>query len=304
MLTPLFQAAYRRSLNHFKLFYDDFCLYGNPSARHVFYFIPGIDGTCGQIRFCLPSIFRVFGPDIYIKCLLLDEYSASRPIWEKITIPNAIKRKERIAADLNQLAEKYDKITIVCSSNGFYDLLFAYEALNVSIKQTVKLLWVAVAPDRFEPTRWETVFYRINGHSHEGYKWWAVPEHNLFTWINPEIGKTEVWKRQGLRKVFNKSDIESRFRCFGFQWAYNSVDACNAVLEYICRNASRPLPIPSYVLVATNDGYWQGKPVAAINTLLDTYLSNKRVLYKPMSHIWVVVPDNTEELMTLLKNDT
>ena len=302
MLSSLFQSSYRQSLKHYKLFYDDLCHYGNPASKHIFYFVPGIDGTCGQIRFCLSSIVRVFGPDVFIKCLLLDEFSAQKPIWEKYTIPNIIKKKEKIVADLNSLADGYERITIVCSSNGFYDLLFAYGELLETVKQKAELLWVAVAPDRFAPTLWETVFYRINGHTHEGYKWWAAPEHNLFKWINPELSKTVTWKRQGLKKVFCKNDIESRFRCLGFQWAYNSIDACNDILGYICRHSSYPLPLKSYALVATKDGYWQGKPVSAIDQLLEKYLTQRQVLYKPASHLWVVVPDNAGAILTMVRD--
>ena len=77
MLQQHFKSRYFESLGFYKHFYDDIWQYGSEeNPDKVFYFIPGINGTPGQIRFALPSIFKQYGPNIYIKCCYLEEFSS------------------------------------------------------------------------------------------------------------------------------------------------------------------------------------------------------------------------------------
>ena len=301
MFQKLFKKRYIASLSDFKLFYDDLGMYGNPDAENAFYFVPGIDGSCGQSRFCLPVLVKVFGHDIFFKCLHIEEFSAKRPIWDKYTIENTVKKKDQLVRDLNELARKHAHLTVVCSSNGFYDFLFAYSELSDEARAKAELLWIAVAPDRFEPTLWDTIFHAVNGQTVNGNRFWAAPESNLLQWINPETSGSFRWKKQRVQKLFLKSDIESRFKCFGITWSYNSGDSANMVLDYMRARSTWPIPMKSYILAATNDGFWQGKPLSAITDLLDTYLSNNTVLFKKASHVWVLAPDATEEILTMIK---
>ena len=86
-----FIDSYEKSLKtDYRYFYDDFDEYGNRDASHAFYFIEGIGGVPGQIRFALPSLIRYFGTNIYIKSLHLKEFSSQEFIWNKYTLENDI----------------------------------------------------------------------------------------------------------------------------------------------------------------------------------------------------------------------
>lgn len=298
--TGKFLSAYEKSLKiYYRYFYDDFHEYGNKDARHAIYFIEGIGGVPGQIRFAFPSIIKYFGTDIYIKSLYLKEFSSKELIFDKYTIGNTDKKREKIVDDLNELGKKYHRITIIASSNGFYDFLYAYSKLSKLLLSKSELIWCAVAPDHFDPTKWERIFYHINGFTKDGYKWFAFPNTNLLEKLNPELKLTHKWKYQGMRKTFYKNDLEFRFKCFGLWWGYTSIDCFNAILSYMINKSIFPIEMKSYILVATNDGYWQGKSTKEIAGHLDKYLSNKQVIYKPSSHLWLLMPENMYELLNL-----
>jgi len=303
MLAELFKRRNMKSLDDFALFYDDFNEYGDRDAQTAFYFVPGIGGVPGQVRFALPSLQRVFGTRIYVRCLHLDAFSASRPIWEKFTRVNVDKKRDQIVTDLVQLGSRHETIHVIASSNGFYDFLYAYRDLDTALVAKLKLIWVAVAPDSFLPNPWEAIFYRLNGFEHNGYRWFALPNHNLLRWINPETTTSHTWRRDGKLKRFFKDDLEFRMSLLGVQWGYASRDAFNDCLEHAIRQTVFPLDLRAFILVATNDGYWQGRPPSDVDNLLDRYLSNKTVFYKHASHLWVLVPDNLDELLQTVERD-
>jgi len=144
------------------------------------------------------------------------------------------------------------------------------------------------------------VFYAINGFDYNGEKWFAAPNCNLFTWINPETSTHRVWRHNGQKRTFYKNDLESRLTFAGMQWSFNSLSMFNACLEHELKGVRYPVDIPAYVLVATNDGYWYGRPRSDIDDLLDIYLSNKEVLYRHESHLWVLMPNNVVDLLSLV----
>jgi hypothetical protein len=90
-----------------------------------------------------------------------------------------------------------------------------------------------------------------------------------------------------------------RFRCFGMLWMYVSISRFNELLAYVRKDATFPITIPSYILAATADGYWQGKPQSEITKLIDRYFVDKEVLYRKASHLWVLTPDNLDDLLAL-----
>lgn len=299
-----FQENYLKTLTaSYRSFYDDFHEYGNPlTATKVIYFIPGINGTPGQIRFALPAITRMFGVNVYIKCLYLPEFSANNPVWEKYTIPNIIKKKEQIIADLTALAERFADITVVASSNGFYDFLHASPDLPKTLLERCMLFWTACAPDHFEPSPWEKIFYKLSGFTHNNHAWVAFPNNNLLKKLNPETSTHYHWQYGKQKKVFFKDDLESRFPCGGLWWGYASIGCFNACLRYITAQKLPPLSVKAYVLAATNDGYWQGKPQSVIQSLVDSYLTNNTLLFKDSSHLWVVTPEHVAELIGLSRS--
>jgi len=121
-----FRERYLRPLRDYRFFYDDVNEIGNAAtAEHVFYFVPGINGTPGQMRFVLPSLTRVFGSRIYLKALHLPEFSAHRPTWQKYTPANLDLKLARLRADLVALLARHPRITVIASSNGFYDFAAA-----------------------------------------------------------------------------------------------------------------------------------------------------------------------------------
>lgn len=141
MSSENFIKSYEKSLKQvYRYFYDDFEEYGNRDASHAFYFIEGIGGVPGQIRFAFPSIIKKWGTNVYIKSLHLKEFSAKEFIWNKYTLKNIEKKKEKIISDLNNLGKKYKRVTIITSSNGFYDFAFAYPKLSKELLKKAELV--------------------------------------------------------------------------------------------------------------------------------------------------------------------
>ena len=65
MLSEQFKKAYFDSLtNNFCSFYDDIDEYDNRDAVHCIYFINGINGAPGKIRFALPDASRFFNRNL------------------------------------------------------------------------------------------------------------------------------------------------------------------------------------------------------------------------------------------------
>ena len=96
-----FREKYLRSLHDLRFFYDDVAEIGNAeTAEHAFYFVPGINGTPGQMRFLLPSLIRVYGNNVYLKSLHLPEFSARVATWEKYTVENINRKLARLREDL------------------------------------------------------------------------------------------------------------------------------------------------------------------------------------------------------------
>lgn len=302
LFTKKFIKAYQTSItSDYRYYYDDFSEYGNRDADTALYFIEGINGTPGQIRFALPSIIKKYGTDIFIKCLYLPEFSSKSFIWEKYTTENLERKKTQLINDLNTLARRHSKLKILVSSNGLYDFMYAYGQLDKNVIDKAVLFWVSVAPDRFISSKCEKIFYRLNGFMHQGDKWFAAPNHNILKLFNPETTMWHNWKYKGIKKKWTKTDLELRFKCFGIFWDFVSVDRFNHLLSYLRNGATFPITIPSYILAATADGYWQGRPSSEIQNLIDQFFVDKQVLYKKASHLWVLSPENLTELVNLEK---
>ena len=78
MLQKLFRRRYLESLKFYKHFYDDIYEYGNrDDPTKVFYFVPGISGVPGQVRFILPSLYQADGAEIYVRCCRHPAFSAT-----------------------------------------------------------------------------------------------------------------------------------------------------------------------------------------------------------------------------------
>ena len=302
MLKRIYTRSYINSLKYdHRHFYDDLDEYGNQDSDTAFYFIPGINGTAGQIRFAIPNLIGKFGKDIFIKSCFLEEFSSKALIWDKYKLSNVLKKREKIVFDLNKMAQKNRRLYIVASSSGFYDFLYAYGSLSEKVRDKSELLWVAVAPPEFRKGVFTELFYRINGFRVDGYRWFAYPNSNLLRIINPETSTHHIWKQGKVKKRFYKTDLESRFKCFGIYWAYTSIDCFNYLLRVMIDNSSYPIDMKSYVMVATRDGYWQGKSTAEINRVLDGFISNREMLFRPTSHLWLVSPDNMSDLLDLIR---
>ena len=295
---PHFQNRYLRSLADYKFFYDDVAEIGCPAtAEHVFYFVPGVSGTPGQMRFMLPSLTRVFGPHLYLKALHLPEFSARRPIWEKYTAANLDRKLARLRADLTALLARHARVTVMCSSNGFYDFAAAVSDWpRAPLAGRLHLVWGACAPDHFEPTPWEKIFFPLNGFTHDGHRWFAYPNHNAFTRLNPETSTSLAWRDAHQSRTLYKTDLESRFRCWGLDWDYVSTDQLGRAVEHVVKQIKHPWDLPSEALVAADDGYWQGRPRAAVEQIVRSYLPHSHIAFKPASHLWVVNPTNLTEL--------
>jgi hypothetical protein len=286
-----FRESYLRSLRDYRLFYDDLAEIGNPDeADHAFYFVPGTNGTPGQMRFMLPSLVRVFGHRVYVKALHLPEFSARRPMWEKYSIANVDRKLARLRDDLHGLLARYARVTVLCSSSGFYDFAAAAGDLCATQPGRLHLLWGACAPDHFKPTPWERVFYPINGFMHDGHPWFAYPNHNLFQVFNPETSTSFHWRDGRNRRNFVKVDLESRFRWGGLDWGYTSVSQLGAMTQYVVSRIRGPLHVPADALIAANDGYWQGRSRPEIARMIRAHLPECHLDFQPASHLWVVTP--------------
>ncbi|RYF36644.1 MAG: hypothetical protein EOO38_27405, partial [Cytophagaceae bacterium] len=259
-LSTQFKAAYLTSLtSSFRSFYDDMHEYGNIKANNCIYFIHGIDGSPGQIRFALPAASRFFHLDVYIKGLYTAEFSCRSPIWDKYTRANLDRKVAKITDDLTELALRFGKVSVFCSSNGFYDFYAAYPRLSADTKAALTLCWVACAADHFDDTRWERIFFRLNGFVHGNNRWVALPNNNWLGWLNPEVPYRHRSKAGKPGKCFYKQDMESRFFSHGSLWSYFSLGCFNDCLDYLISQSCEKLTIPTYVLAAEYDGYWKNK---------------------------------------------
>lgn len=298
-----FRERYLRSLDEYRFFYDDVSTVGDPAAAdHVFYFVPGINGTPGQIRFALPSMARVYGNRIYIKALHLPEFSAHRPKWDKYSTANIERKIARLRADLAELLGRHERVTVIASSSGFYDFAAAAGALSPEVlRERVHVVWGACAPDHFEPTPWENVFYPLNGFERHGYRWFAYPNHNALKIFNPETSHSHVWCDESQRRHFVKADLESRFRFAGLEWDYVSPGQLAAATRHVVRQIQGPLICSAHALIATHDGYWQGKSRDQIERTIYRYLPDSHLTFKPASHLWVITPTHVTELLRRVK---
>lgn len=297
-LTAKFREAYLRSLGEYRFYYDDLAELGSSAQPdHVFYFVPGINGTPGQMRFMLPSLLRTFGENIYVKALHRPEFSARRPTWEKYTFANVDRKLAQLRADLEDLLARFERVTVLCSSNGFYDFAAAaHDLVAHTATGRVHLLWGACAPDEFRPTAWEKVFFPLNGFIHDGARWFAFPNHDLLQPLNPETSCTHVWNTRERRRTLFKADLESRFRCCGLDWCYTSAERISAVVRHVRSQIPGALHLPADALVAANDGYWQGRPRAEIAAVIRRYLPGCHLDFQPTSHLWVVTPSHLTSL--------
>jgi hypothetical protein len=298
MLSEQFKSAYLTSLtNNFRSFYDDVHEYGNPKSSHCIYFIHGTDGAPGQIRFSLPAASRFFNADMYVKGLFTPEFSCRNPIWEKYSVANLEKKVATIINDLNILAQRYSTVMVFCSSNGFYDFYAATAGLSAATKASLKLFWVACAPDRFEDTHWEGLFFRLNGFVHKDCSWVALPNSNYLRWFNPEVPYRYKCRAQKPYKYLYKHDIESRFFMYGSLWSYFSITCFNDCLSYLTNHSNEKLTIPTYVLTAEYDGYWQGKTMSDMRQIMQRYIENPIILSRPTSHLWIAAPEHVYALL-------
>lgn len=295
----MFRENYLRSLGDYRFFYDDVAEIGNPdTAEHVFYFVPGTNGTPGQMRFLLPSLTRVFGSRVYLKALHLPEFSARRPTWEKYSLTNVDRKLAQLRADLQDLLTRFERVTVLCSSCGFYDFAAAAGELCATLPPgRLHLLWGACAPDRIGPTRWERVFYPLNGFMHAGHPWFAYPNHNWLRFFNPETSTSCRWRDDRSRREFVKMDLESRFRCTGLDWCYTSASQLGAAVDHVVSRIRGPLRVPADALIASNDGYWQGRSRAEVADVIRSYVPDCRLDFQPTSHLWVVTPSHVTRLL-------
>jgi len=300
LLTDSFLQRYHDSLFYYKHFYDDVNPIGNPeTCTEAFYFIPGFNGTPGQLRFGLPSLIKKFGSSIYIKSLYLEEFSARRASWMKYSAVHLQKRRQQIIEDLREMSSAFPRVRIIVSSTGFYDFLAAYSQLEKSKCEHI-LYWVSCAPDQISRPFAEKIFYRVNGFTYEGCKWFAYPNQQLLKIINPECSTQKRWRREPQHKTFYKLDLESRFYCYGLLWDYASWDCINFILRNnldTYHSIGQPIDLETHILAATRDGFWDDSRPEVIEKTLDRYLVNKRVIYREASHLWVVTPENISALI-------
>jgi hypothetical protein len=293
-----FVSAYHRSLSDYRLFYDDIAELGNPSlAEHAFYYVPGISGSPGQMRFALPSLSRTFGPRVYMKGLDVAAFSAGLPIWDKYTVPNTERKLEQLRADLVALLDRFDRLVVVCSSNGMYDFLAAANAFAPGeLESRVQLLWLSCAPDRYSPTVWERVFFPMNGIVVDGHRWFAYPNHDVLRVLNPETTSFLFWREGHQQRLVDKLDLESRFRCLGFDWDYISTSQLGEVARHVISQIARPWEAPVDTLIAADDGYWQGASEESVLTIIRRYVPHAHCAVRRGSHVGVVTPTNLTEL--------
>jgi hypothetical protein len=298
MFQALFRNAYLSALGEHHAHYDDLDEYGSAArARTVFYFVPGINGTPGQIR----SLVHRYGPDIHIKCLNLPAFSSRRPIWEKYLPHHIAERQSQLRADLQALTAAHPKVYAIVSSNGFYDFAAAVGDLPAATRDRLRVLWISCAPDFFHESRWIDVFARISGFEYEGALWAAVPNHNWLRAFNPETVSELAWRDGNVRRRLYKTDLESRFRLAGMHWAFTSPDCFNRMLQGMIARISAPLTMPTYALYGTRDGYWYGHPPDAVERILHRYTTRFELLKRPASHLWVIAPDNLDAYLAMVQ---
>jgi hypothetical protein len=297
LLATRFIAAYRRSLSDYRLFYDDIAEIGNPSrAKHAFYFVPGISGSPGQMRFALPSLSRTFGPRVYMKGLDVPAFATGVPVWDKYTVPNTERKLAQLREDLTALLHRFDRLVVVCSSNGLYDFLAAAAKFpRGDLESRVQLVWVSCAPDHYSPTVWERVFFPINGVVVQGHRWFAYPNHDTLRMLNPETTNSLFWREGHQERRFDKADLESRFRCLGVHWDYISTSRFGEIAEHVIAQI-RPWNAPVQALIAADDGYWQGVPEETVLTTIRRYVPQAHCTFRPGSHAGVVTPTNLTEV--------
>lgn len=292
-LTDVFRNHYLESLTDYKSFYDDIHEYGNPNrGEKCIYFVPGYNGAAGQIRFAFPSFSAYYGPDIYVRSCYLKEFSARKPIWEKYTVENLRKRRQKIVTDLEELALRFREIDVITSSSGFFDFLAALTETPSQVREKLKLAWVACAPDSSRSSPWESRFFKINGFEYDGHRWFSYPNHNVLKFLNPECNSLKKWQYGAQRKVFFKHDLESRFWLGGILWDYLSFSNYNWMNQKNVEISEYPIDLPSVVLVATEDGYWMGKSREVIEATIHKFIKAPEILYRKTSHLWVTVPEN------------
>lgn len=292
--------AYHHSLNYYKMFYNDVHEYGNPKdCTEMIYFVPGFNGTPGQIIFGLPGIMRHLGSQIYVKCLYVPHMSCANPTWIKYG-PEAMEAKrEQMLQDLTQMVESGKKVRIVVSSSGFYDFLGAYPRL-AHLAPHLTLNWVSCAPDHVSPNRWLKFFYPLNGFEFDGCKWFSYPNVQLLKKLNPECGVYTDFKDGLQHNRYYKNELESRFYLGGLMWDYISIDFFNRVLQEnleLFNAYGVKVEIPTKVLAGIKDGFWDDSSPHIIQQTLDRYLTHTQVLYKEESHLWVVTPNHIYDLL-------
>jgi hypothetical protein len=299
-----FLARYRRSLADYRLFYDDVAEVGNPDqATHAFYYVPGISGSPGQLRLALPSLVRVFGPRIFAKGLNAADFSATRPIWEKYTVENTDRKLEQLRADLRVMLDRFEHFVVVCSSNGLYDFLAAASGfLPGELEQRTHLLWASCAPDRYEPTVWERLFFPLNGLLYGGHRWFAYPNHDALRFVNPEATSSFVWHDAHQLQRLRKADVESRFRSLSLEWDYVSTSQLGHIASYVTSRIMRPWDAPAEVLIAADDGYWQDASSAMVQNVVRRYVPRARCAVRPGTHVSVVSPGNLMELFVRVRS--
>ena len=302
LLSRRFLERYHRSLSDYRCYYDDITEVGNPSsASTAFYYVPGISGSPGQMRFSLPSLTRVFGARIYAKGLHTPAFSVSVPIWDKYTLRNADAKLVQLRADLLSMLERFDRFAVVCSSNGLYDFLAAASAFPGGFPESrVELVWVSCAPDEFAASPWERVFCPLNGVLVGGHRWFAYPNAGALRFVNPETAPSFVWRAGQQRRRFRKADVESRFHCFGLEWDYISASQLGSAARHVVDQISRPWGAPADVLIADNDGYWQGASLDTVTAVVRRYVPRATCTIREGSHVSVVNPTTLTDLFERL----
>ncbi len=301
---PRFLDAYLRSLADYRAFYDDVAEIGDPRTSDLgMYFVPGISGVAGQMRMGLPSLARVFGTRMYMKSLFTPAFAASQPIWDKYTVPNTDEKLARLRDDLIAMLERFRRIMVVCSSNGLYDFLAVSSAFPAGeLEERIDLAWVSCAPDHYKPTVWQNVFYPMNGVEAYGHPWFAYPNHNLLKVMNPEVAASNTWREGAQVRTVLKADVESRFWCMGLQWAYVSTAQLGDIARHVAQRITRPWEATAEVLIADNDGYWQGVSHAGIESVVRKYVPKANCAFRPGSHLGVVNPPTLTEVFTNIRS--
>ena len=300
LFADLFLERYHNSLFYYKNFYDDLYEYGNnTNCEEVIYFIPGFNGTPGQVRFGFPGIMKRFGNKIYLKCLHLNEFSCKYPYWLKYNEDNLKKRRDQIVSDLYELSNIGKTIRVFASSTAFYDFLSVYPRIK-NIKDQLILYWGSCAPDIISKTKWEGILSRWNGFVYNGMKWYSYPIHRYIRWINPECRDRYYWKYKEQRNTFFINDIESRFFVNGILWDYISTDCYNFLMDSSLadfRRTGEKLDMEVHILAATRDGFWEDSSPENIERTVNKFTRYERIIYRPTGHLWIVTPENIYDLI-------